>query len=260
MKRCDKNEIIANEWISLRTLWDGCKAGATDHAREEIESLFAHERKWFSEAEDWDLFNLTEQLVGAQLTATQLDVEYHNLLDIARDRRRFSSLATYEGKAKLFLEPMPPGVTIDQRRATYLGLLQKLQSNFVEARTQRRLRRETATRLFYYGLLLFLFGFVLPSAFFWAGWLLPTNRENQPFGELGMVPLLVAVYGAIGAYFSRVMSFQSKLASVGFDDVMNLYQWRMLMLRLLYGSVAAAVFYLALRAGLIKGLVFRIFP
>jgi hypothetical protein len=108
-----------------------------------------------SESEDWYALNLAEQRVGAHLNPTQVDAEFQCLLDIARDRK-VTFLATFEEqKAKLFSKPTPEGVTPDQQRAAYLSLLQRLQSGFVEARFQRQLRREAATRLFRWCLIVF---------------------------------------------------------------------------------------------------------
>jgi hypothetical protein len=213
-----------------------------------------------SGAEDWYALNLAEQRVGAHLVPTQLDAEYQCLLDIARERKE-SFLTAYEEKAKLFSKPTPDGVTLDQQRAVYLSLLQRLQSSFIEKRFQRRLRRETAMRLLVLGLLLLAFS-LLPLAFFFGflryhGYpLMPSDHHwlffLEPLVGLGAV----AGFGALGAFFSRAMSFQKKLATLGFDDVMNLYQKRVLMLRFLFGSIGAIVFYFVLRGRLVSGFVF----
>jgi hypothetical protein len=86
-KRYD--EIIENEWTSLRSLWEGCRASVKDdEIRQEIDALFKREgREGLSEARDWHDLNLAEQRVGAHLLPAQLDAEYQCLLDIARERK-----------------------------------------------------------------------------------------------------------------------------------------------------------------------------
>src|SRR5262249_23020699 len=145
-----KNEVIEHEWTNLRSLWDGCKVSVPDETRAEIDGLFPKEPKWSSQAEDWYALNLAEQRVGAHLNAIQLSAEYQSLLDIARERK-VTFLDGYQEKAKLFSTPMPTGTTLDEQRSVYLTFLQKLQSDFIETRFRRQLRKATATRLFWVG-------------------------------------------------------------------------------------------------------------
>ncbi|MFO1083159.1 MAG: hypothetical protein U1E21_01220 [Reyranellaceae bacterium] len=72
----------------------------------------------------------------------------------------------------------------------------------------------------------------------------------------GFTLAMVASVGILGAYFSRVLSFQSKLASIGFEEVMHLYRPVMLTLRLLFGMIGAIIFYYLIRAGMLGGGVF----
>lgn len=259
--RQKKNELIANEWTTVRSLWDACKGNVTDSkVREEIEGLLSKERKWSSEAEDWYALNLAKQQVGAHLSPIQVDAEFQGLLDVARDRSVPCLARFQELKASLFSKPTPEGVTSDQQRAAYLSLLQKLQSDFVETRFQRQLRREAATRLFHYGVIVFCLALVPLAVFLiilrWSGQ--PVTAEDHLLFSIepAIGLMLVAAFGALGAYFSRVMSFQSRVPTVHFDDVMNLYHRRMLLLRLLYGSIAAIIFYFVMRSGLVTGTAF----
>lgn len=258
------NEIIAHEWSTLRTLWNGCRQSVEDEGtRREIDGLFPSV-SGSSDAKSWHELNFAEQSVGAHLTAAQLAVEFQTLLGIAKSRGT-ASLDTYKSKENLFSALTEETKNLDQHRAIYLSLLHTLQADFIEGRFRRQLRRETATRLFIYGLAVLALA-LLPLVFYLtrmseiadgklkAGLLaegLTLFSREPSFGLM-----TVAGFGLLGAYFSRAMSFQSKLAQVGFEDVMNLYQGRMLVLRLLYGLIGAIVFYFILRAGLIGGTAF----
>src|SRR5262245_55491141 len=251
-KKHGYNEIIANEWTSLRSLWEGCRASVKDDEQKEIDALFEREREGHSEATDWHDLNLTEQRVGAHLLPAQLDAEYQCLLDIARERKEMF-LTAYEDKTK-------PEV-LDEQRAVYLSLLQRLQSSFIEKRFQRQLRRETAKRLFILGGFILAFA-VLPLALFF-GWLRyhgyplePSELHSLFFLEPVIGLTAIIAFGSLGAFFSRAMQFQQKLATLVFDDVMNLYQTRVLLLRLLFGSIGAIVFYVVLRGLLVSGSLF----
>ncbi|MDQ6870023.1 MAG: hypothetical protein M3178_17325 [Pseudomonadota bacterium] len=62
----DKDEIIAHEWMTLKLLWDRCKANAAnkqDH--DKIDALFSEQPKWSSQPQDWYALNqgIRENLV-----------------------------------------------------------------------------------------------------------------------------------------------------------------------------------------------------
>ena len=76
--------------------------------------------------------------------------------------------------------------------------------------------------------------------------------SNEPGWSLAMV----ASFGLLGAYFSRIMTFQSHIASVTFDEVLQAYIGRTLRMRLLYGTIGAIIFYMFLRSGLVGGDMF----
>jgi hypothetical protein len=258
-KKPDENELYAHHWSSLMTLWKGCRATVSNEAQAEIDGLFAENPGVLPDAQGWQRLNFAEQCVGSYLTASQLAVEYRHCLDMAKGRD-IASLPFYEDKAKMFATPPPEGGTLEERRAVYLSLLDSLQSNLIETRFRRRLRRETAERLFRFGIgviviaLLPLLVYLVLFSQKAAG---DSTKGYQVFSsEPGFPLMMVAAFGVLGAYFSRVLSFQAKLASVAFDDVINLYQWRMLILRLLYGMIGAVMFYYVLRGGLVGGTAF----
>jgi hypothetical protein len=231
-----KNEIIAHQWDTL-------KMAAEAAERDEIDGLFPKEdATWSSDAEAWRKLNYAEQRVGQHLDAPALNVEYLTLLDIAKTRNS-PWRSTYEAEKDLFQNSAPDAPTFKKQRALYQSLLQALQADFIETRFRRRLRRETAGRLLVFGIIVLLIA-LAPICF------------NLGLGPESFNLLIAACFGMLGAYFSRMLSFQTKLASIGFDDVMNLYVWRMLAIRLLFGIIGAIVFYYILYAGFLGGGVF----
>lgn len=262
----DKDEIIAHEWMTLKLLWDRCKANAAnkqDH--DKIDALFSEQPKWSSQPQDWYALNQAEQIVGAYLDQSQLAVEYRNLLDLARTRK-LSTISRYEKDVQVFATTKTDSLTLERQRDVYLALLYVLQSHFVEARFQRRLRSETAGRLLHIGLSVLCLVALVPVIFavssYWSASTTPlapgdvaTGHQLVP-GQEAFRLIMVAAFGILGAYFSRIMSFHSKLSTFGFDDAMKLYLTQTLLLRLLYGMIGAIIFYYFLCSGLIDGSAF----
>jgi hypothetical protein len=127
-----------------------------------------------------------------------------------------------------------------------LAFLREMQSDSIQTRFHRYLRTRTAKGLVGAGLSVLFLLCLIYALYTWS---------LQSLAELAVV----ALFGVLGAYFSRVMSFQSKLTLIGFEDVTNLYQLWMLTLRGLYGAIGAVVLYFFLRSGIISGHIFPTF-
>lgn len=260
----DVNEIIAHEWLSLHILWDIARADVSDASvKAKIDAVFPKEPVWRSGPSEWYNLNAASQLVGAHLTESQLGVEFQILLGLARNRK-ISNLAIHEKNAQIF--DQPTASNLEQRRACYLALLDELQRLFINTRFNRALRQQTATRLMRTGV--FVLGCaIVPFVIYFfilKGSVTPekiadaqANGTHLLFSSTPVFGLLmVAAYGLLGAFFSRVMMFQTQLATIGFEDVMNTYQGRMIHVRLLYGTIGAIIFYFVLRSGIIGGSAF----
>ncbi|TGR84243.1 hypothetical protein EN866_33545 [Mesorhizobium sp. M2D.F.Ca.ET.223.01.1.1] len=261
----EKNEVLAHEWLSLETIWKAARATLPDTAQKEIEDLFPKPLVWKSGAEEWHMLNAAEQAVGSVLSEPQLTTEFMVLMELARIRK-LANLAAHENNVKLFDPTDESDAAIKRKRAAYIALLDDLQRWFINRRFSRKLRSETASRLFYFGLcvmgisvLPFLLYFLMFSLKFDGTSMVPGDVakghklfSSNPLFGLGMV----SAFGILGVYFSRVMRFQMNIQTFGFEDVMTEYQPRMLYVRLLYGMIGAFVFYFLLRSGIIGGSAF----
>jgi hypothetical protein len=65
-----------------------------------------------------------------------------------------------------------------------------------------------------------------------------------------MIPAVVFAVGVLGAFFSRVTTFQTNSAALRFEAITADFHKRVLYVRLLYGGIGAVVFYYILRSGL----------
>ncbi|HYI64057.1 MAG TPA: hypothetical protein VEW71_04155 [Allosphingosinicella sp.] len=260
-RRASSDELIKQEWGLLYDLWLDRKSmqppvDATVAA--DLDTMFEHRRE-VGDADGWAAFNKAERRVGSWLTQTQLKSEFETLLDIAKGRS-LSSLARHEANEPKFGDPDKE----DEQRVAYKALLGALQSNFIDTRFRRRLRSEVAMRLFRYGVVAVLVAIAVPLALVWnnLGAIQAPTGPAPILNHFGNQPLyllaIVAAFGLLGAYFSRVMAFNANIASLTFDNVMDLYVGRMLRLRMLYGMIGALVFYFVLRGGLVGGTVFPV--
>lgn len=261
----EKNEILAHEWLALETLWAATKPHVKDEElKSKIEKLIAGASLWRSSAEEWRKLNEAQQAVGLVLVEPQLTTEFMALREVAR-ARKFASLAVHESNSRLF-DAMDEGdKALPARRAAYGALLDDLQRGFIDTRFNRRLRGETASRLLRLGLLV-MAGSVLPFLVYFIAFSVQFRGATLPVdGAMGHKlfssnPVfglwMVAAFGVLGAYFSRIMRFQANIATFGFDQVMSEYQPRMLYVRLLYGMIGAFIFYFLLRSGILGGTAF----
>ena len=248
-----KNEILEQVWLDVETLWRGVRDQVSNQAGlQEIDELF-QQRTSSSGRSDWMLLNRTEQRIAAFLPETKLHSEFALLMADAASKA-LPMLAFHEVSKQAYFSTPPvagqPSANIELKRDAYLALLSDLQAFFIDRRFNRRLRRETAARLTWTGLILLL----AVSAPFIAFYLMmqadsagpaPKLFSHNPVFGIGMV----AAFGLLGAYFSRLMGFQARLSAFGFDDVQTTFGGRLLFVRLVTGLIGALVFYFVLRSG-----------
>jgi hypothetical protein len=258
----------------LRALWTICQqqiadaqpkpegdtAGVAKFDPSKIDAMFPDPAQPLDPQHGWVQFNRTELQVAAYLTQAQLRQEYPALLNLARTRG-LTGLMSDDDARTLFADD----AKLNEQRSAYLTLLYALQSAFIESRFVRRLRGEVARRLFAYGIWAVLLALAVPAlylifAYFQLGVVAPGTPPgkaprilfDESFSTFGMV----ATFGMLGAYFSRMMAFQSNLATIKFDEVVSTYVGRMLRLRMLYGLIGALIFYLLVRSRAVQGPLF----
>ena len=262
------NELIIQEWTTLETLWRSCRDRVTDEAlRSQIDALLPKDEKskGRSAAADWAKLNMSEQLVALCLSEAQLDVEYRALDQLAKDRKLTSlkPLAEYLAEGEAIADDPK---RLEFKRAHYLSSLHSLQSGFVTQRLHRKLRLEAAVRLFEHGTVVVVLA-LLPLLIHYLlhGWsvdpdALKRAQEGDSVLLFSTSPAFAlttaAVFGILGAYFSRVLAFHGALDTIDFNEFMKSYTSWMLRLRMLYGMIGAILFYYLIRGGLVGGDIF----
>ena len=245
-----RSEIQDHEWASLESLWRRVVPPAeTDRFADLLKDPPAYR------AAGWNAFNFAELQVGARLDDTQVAVEYRALLRIA-NQRNLPGVADFNIAAATVTDETAQPLT--KKVATYLSLLYALQSDFINSRFERQLRREVAERLFSIGWICVALTLLAPIGVLIACLV----DEAAPAGccsaltDNAFVLTLAATFGVLGSFFSLTNDFQTKIRTLNFEDVDALYKRRMILLRLLFGLIGALIFYCVIRSGLLSGTVF----
>lgn len=235
-----KNDVIAHEWNTLKQLSQ--TVGSAD-VRQELANLL--DDRFLSSESVWDRLNRAEQIVGMHLSMEQLVVEYDTLLGLGRDRK-LSSLKTFKRYRNEYFRGAAP----DEKkgRSAYIALLYALQSGFVEARFERKLRARTARQFLFLGGAGVLLVFLLL--------LLGRHRGGELWTTAAVTLVTVAAMGALGAFFSRIIKFQAKYSSLRFANLTSQYRFTTLLVRLLCGVIGALIFYFVMRSEVLTASVF----
>ena len=255
------NEIMDLEWREAEALWRARQAIAPAPdatAAVEFQKIFydaAGERK----TPDWQSINEAERLLAAVLTEAQLKTQYSLLLALAGSRA-LASLGKYPNDAAF------AALSEGDKRDVYGALLYELQAGFIEGRFVRHLRDDVANTLWRYGLCVSAVSIAVPFIWLFFTWL-GLRAQNDASGasppplvidETIFIIAAVACAGALGAFFSRAMLFQTDIASLSFDTVQQTYVARMLRLRLLIGVIGAMIFYFFICGKFVGGGLFPI--
>ena len=249
-------EVRVHEWKQAEILWRIRKADTASPAdpiiAAELDRIFYDSSGNLNEA-DWSRINEAESLLGAVLTDVQLRSQYSILLTLAA-ARALPSLSTYPNRSAFGL------LGLDDKRDIYGALLYELQSGFIGGRFIRRLRAEAASTLLRYGIIIAAITILVPFLWLFFTWLsLPKKallEGGAVINETIFVLLAVACAGALGAFFSRAMKFQTDSAALTFDTVIQTYVSRMLCLRLLCGMTGAIFFYFFICGKFVGGNLF----
>jgi hypothetical protein len=210
--------------------------------------------------ESWTHLNEMELRLFQLLEEKQLDAEIERKLDQARQMK----LPSLKSHVKRF-EDLKGVHHLDDRRAQAIALLEDMFVRYSYRHSEREKRREVAGRLTIIGLVLLIVPVLLVllhnlsagvsnSAVKFLAGVLGLGGGGRPSGPN---PLFVVVYfGMVGAYFSRLLSFQSHSGELRWQELDIGYGWRTMSVRLLIGAFGAALLYFLLLGGILSGSVF----
>lgn len=247
--------------IDIEAQWDVSGAGvrgrdpAIADACEKQLALIRNEAEP-SEAR-WRAAYRFEQLFGQVMPIDRLVEAGDRRLSEAK-ALALKSAADLESRWTEARQAPPP--SDDRQRAVYASLIGELQWFYNRRALDRRMRSRIAGQIFVRTLLTF--------GFFVALFLAVALAVQWPWlsGQLNKVPADVrttflcccfaVAFGALGAIFSRLISFQARFALIDFDEAATTYVGRMLNIRQAVGAIGALVIFFAILGDLIGGNLF----
>jgi hypothetical protein len=142
-------------------------------------------------------------------------------------------------------------------RATYIQLLDELQWCYIKRSLDRKLRSDIAVPLFIRTMAT-LFFCVLPFVIL----ILASNmgRLNETLFSSHILyavsGYLAIAFGALGALFSRLITFQTRYRDIHYDEAISTFVGRSLNLRQTVGSIGSLIFFVGILGELIGGKLF----
>ncbi len=246
--------------VDLLAFWTWVRTELSDETKTKDAALINElDRLLKDDSEDfsWVQCNRAELLMLPLLPEPALDAQLRRRLDQALEVGAISA-DQYEELAARFFNRTPPARAAEKCEGARV-LLSKLHQFFLNRRFRRDQRAEAARILKWFALWILVLG-LLPITVFTVVDYVPW--QGMAKGALVQVPLFCAAaagsFGIIGAFFSRLISFQRRVEAFGFEQILNTFSTQVIILRCATGMFGAVLFYFLMRSGLLGGSLFLV--
>jgi hypothetical protein len=245
--------------IKLRRLNDAHNVGATP-ADPAVAALIES----FTPGSSTDIANLheAEQRLFQLVPDPIVTAEFTGRI-IEADTYQISGAATLKSEFSAATDPT-------LRRALLLRLIEELQRDHRQFRKDQGARESASERLSTAGRWIVLPTLALLVVLFAGSSLMSLAQGAFADGATAAQPnhgrilrlfaeyhlLAVCWFGVIGAYFSRLISFQQKSGEMGYRAIQAEFSAASIRLRLFVGVIGALIMYLIMKADMIGGLLF----
>ena len=263
--QADKNEHRKALKANLLALWIYVEGQLDESAKAKAKALIGELDGLLKKGGadfSWVECNKAQLLMVPLLPEAVLEAQFRHLL---RDAHVSGMLSTEQHDAtikRLFGEgaKVPP----DARRESYRTFLGELHQFHLSRRFRRDMRLATAKALLWFAAGIFVLAAITVVLFAMAPladaqtqpgkWVWPSQKTlmDDPVFCMGAA----AAFGIVGAFFSRLVSFQSRQQTYGFEALMHNFSLRFVAVRCAVGMFGAIVFYLLMRSGLLGGKLF----
>lgn len=247
--------------IGIEALWLGLKKSDAEIEADETLLRIRELLKACKEArgpwdQDWRNAWLIEQLIANHLSEEVLIAEGARRL-VQAEALKVKTFETLKKRWEKAVEEQDPAKRLSSLRATYLVLRDDLQWASGKRRLDREYRLKAAGRIIPIAIGL-TFLAILPYLNVPTTDLSGASLFMVKQGPLRhMYGLYTAItFGLLGALFSRLTSFQSRYATLDYDQIGALFGGRVLVTRLLFGMIGSIILFYAIFGDLIGGELF----
>jgi len=245
--------------MSMSSLWKIVKNNISDPNDNEKAIIDDIEIFLNNPEQDWVKAYRTEQLIVPFMSEIQLNMRCEARLSEAKERLFLFNVSTHENNWDAAKNSKKPTDVLEAKRAAFHALLDEIQWEYIGKLLNRRLLLEAARRLWIIGLaVLFLvslpwlaFGIV---SLIWDGFSSVMNDAAQKAPAFGLYTAIS--FGLLGAFFSRLNSFQSQAATLSYVQIRQIFRASFLIVRLGYGMVGSMILYFMLAGEFLQGNLF----
>lgn len=191
------------------------------------------------DAESWSQLYRAELELAELLPQADIAVEFARRA-VEAERFKVPTLAKLQAEFDAATE-------MAGKRAAFRCLLEDLLWTYNKRALDREQRGRAAKRLAIIG------GFAIPTILL----LLLVSLYLRGMTQLASSLLVfVMLPGMLGAFFSRLLSFQTELATLDYDRIITYFLPRHIFIRLIIGAVGAVTLYLVFLGSLLSGAMF----
>ena len=245
----------------LQALWAWVKTQLSEEEKSKQVALMTELDALLAVTSDdfkWIEANKAQLLMLSLLPKHALDAQFRHAMENGRQ----SGMPMGKYHEDLVERLLKTGVTPEPqaKQEGYRAFLSELQQYFLNRRFRRKMRLEMAvTLLWFAGVILFFAA--LPIAVFALApqgdatskvWFERNALVKDPIFCFGAA----LVYGILGAFFSRLVSFQSRLQTYGFEALLHNFSGKFVAVRCAVGMFGALIIFLLMRSGLLGGSMF----
>jgi hypothetical protein len=188
------------------------------------------------------------------LPAVALDAQLRRRLDQARSEGALSPERYKDMVERLLGNNVPE---LEVKREALRALLTELHQFYVNRRFRREQRAGIAGVLKWFAICILVLAIIPIMAFVGLGRPYISLPDQHQLMQSSLFCVCAAwVFGIIGAFFSRLVSFQTRAETFGYEEILNTFSTHVILVRCATGMFGAMVFYFLMRSGLLGGSLF----
>ncbi|MGI9485830.1 MAG: hypothetical protein ACR2RF_08100 [Geminicoccaceae bacterium] len=259
-KKVTDSTLLDYYVMSMSSLWDTVHKDVEDTEQEK--AIAKIEAYLSNPIHDWVEAYRTEQLIVQFMSEVQLDMRYEARLSEAKHRLSLFNTSVHEKNWNIAKDSDKTTESLRAKRAAFQAFLDEIQWEYIGRRLNKKFQHDVAKRLWIFGLftisiviipwITLISASVLGNSFPLLKNLIDITASRAPaFGFYTAIS-----FGLLGAFFSRLNSFQSQAATLSYAQLTEIFHASFLVVRLGFGMVGSMILYFMLAGGFLEGGLF----